>query len=89
LGGSSVRGCSDKLSHLLGSLYNIFWITKPNANIKEITQSINLKDENLTKKDAVIICGGTRDIAKNEANDVLRTLSVFDLPRLLYTQMWL
>jgi hypothetical protein len=35
----------------------------------------------------VIICGGTRDIAKNEANDVLRTLSVFDLPRLLYTQM--
>jgi archaellum biogenesis ATPase FlaH len=45
--------------------------------MKEITNSINLKDENLTKKDVVIICSGTRDVAKTEANDVLRILSEF------------
>ena len=45
LGDSQVRGCSDKLSDMLGSSYNIFGITKPNANRKEITNSINLKDE--------------------------------------------
>ena len=56
-----MHGCSGKLSDTLGSAYNIFGITKPNANIKEITKSINLKDENLTKKD-VIICGGTREV---------------------------
>jgi len=72
-----VCGCSGKLSDILGSSYNIFGITKPNVNIKEITNSINLKTENLTKKDVVIICSGTRDVAKNEANDGLRTLSEF------------
>jgi len=72
-----VSVCSGKLSDIQGISCNIFRITKPNANIKEITNSINLKDENLTKKDVVIICGGTRDVAKNEVNDGLRILSEF------------
>jgi len=29
------------------------------------------------KKDVVIICGGTREVGKNEAKDGLRTLSEF------------
>ena len=70
-------GCSGKLSDILGSSYNIFGNTKPNENIKEITNSINLKTENLTKKEIVVICSGTRDVDKNEANDGLRTLSEF------------
>jgi hypothetical protein len=41
------------------------------VNLRAITNSINLKDENVTKKDVVIICGGTRDVAKNEAKDGL------------------
>jgi archaellum biogenesis ATPase FlaH len=77
LGDSQVLGCSDKLSDILGSSCNIFGVTKPNANIKAITNSINLKDENLTKKDVVIICSGTRDVTKNEAKDGLRSLSEF------------
>jgi hypothetical protein len=50
LGDSQVWGCSEKLSDILGSLCNIIGITKPNANIRAITNSINPKDENLTKK---------------------------------------
>ena len=45
LGDSQVRGCSDKLSDILGSSYNIFGITNHKANRKKITNSINLKDE--------------------------------------------
>jgi hypothetical protein len=52
-------------------------ITKPNANTKGITDSLNLKSENLTKKDVVILCSGTRDIAKNETNIGLRYISQF------------
>jgi len=49
--------------------------TKPNANLRAITNTINVKDD--LKKKVVIICGGTRDVAKNETKDGLRTLSEF------------
>jgi hypothetical protein len=45
--------------------------------VKAVTDSINLKAEKLTRKDVVIVCGGTRDIAKNEANIGLRYISQF------------
>jgi len=63
LGDSHICGCSEKLADLLGNSYSVTGITKPNANLSAITDSINLKAEKLTKKDAVILCGGTRDIA--------------------------
>jgi predicted aconitase len=45
--------------------------------VKAVTDSINLKAEKLTMKDEVIVCGGTRYIAKNEANTGLRYISQF------------
>jgi len=77
LGDSHIRGCSDKLADLLGNSYSVIGITKPNANLSAITDSINLKRKKLTSKDTVILCGGTRDIAKNEANIGLRHISQF------------
>jgi hypothetical protein len=62
---------------LLGSSYSVIGITKPNANLSAITDLFNLKIEKLTSKDVVIFCGGTRDIAKNEANIGLRHISQF------------
>jgi hypothetical protein len=50
LGDSQVQGSSEKLSDILGSSCNIIGITKPNANIRAITNSINLKDEKRKKK---------------------------------------
>ena len=67
-----MRGCSDRLSNILGISCNTFGVTKPNANLKAITDSINISNENLTEDD-VIICGGTRYVAKNG----LRALSEF------------
>jgi hypothetical protein len=74
IGDSQVRGWADKLSDVLGSSCKIFGITKPNANLKAITNSVNRKGENFTKKDVEIICGGSRNVDKNEAKDGLRTL---------------
>jgi hypothetical protein len=41
------------------------------------THTHKTKQNNKIKKTVVIICGGTRDIAKNEAKVVLRILSEF------------
>ena len=77
LGDSHIRGCAGKLADLLGNSYSVMGITKPNANTKGITDSLNLQTEKLTKKDVVILCSGTRDIAKNETNIGLRYISQF------------
>ena len=62
--------------HLPRNSYSVIGITKPNANLSAITNSFNPKTEKLTSKDVVILCGGTRDIAKNEANIGLRHFSI-------------
>jgi hypothetical protein len=77
LGDSHIRGCSEKLANLLGNSYSVIGITKPNANVKAVTDSINLRAEKLTRKDVVIRCGGTRDVAKKEVNIGLRYISQF------------
>jgi len=65
------------MAHPLENSYSVIGITKPNANLSAITDLINLKTEKLMSKDAVILCGGTRDIATNEANIGLRHISQF------------
>jgi hypothetical protein len=45
--------------------------------MKAVTDSINLKSEKLTRKDVVILCCGTRGIAKNEAYIGLHHISQF------------
>ena len=64
LGDSHIRGCSEKLADLLRNSFRVIGITKPNANVKAVTDSINLKTEKLTRKDVVILCDGTRDTLK-------------------------
>jgi hypothetical protein len=77
LGDSHLRGCLEKLANLLGNSCSVVGITKPNASLSAITSSINLKTEKLTKNYVVIVCGGTRDVAKNETNSGLRHLPQF------------
>ena len=45
--------------------------------MKAIIDSANLKAEKLTKKAVVILCGGTRDTAKNETNTGLSIISQY------------
>jgi hypothetical protein len=80
LGDSHVRGCSEKWRSILGNAYSIIGISKPNAKIAAVIDYEYLKAENLTEKD-VVICGGTKYVAKNETKEGLR--SILKLVRLL------
>jgi hypothetical protein len=77
IGDSHVRGCSEKLTNSLGNTYRVTGITKPNANSSAILNDINLKDDDLSKRDVVIFYGGSRDIAKNESTQGLRSIMKF------------
>ena len=66
IGDSHVRGLSEKISDCLDYSFGVTGITKPNADIDAITSPLHLKNENLTKKDLIIFCGGTKDISRNE-----------------------
>lgn len=77
LGDSHVRGCSEKLASILGNVFSVIAILKPNANMGAISDSTYLKAEKLSKRN-VIICGGARDVARNETKEGLRFIFKFD-----------
>jgi hypothetical protein len=61
-----MRICSEKLANLLGKSYNVIGMSKPNVDLKAVTSTINMRLENMMNKALVIICGKTKDTAKNE-----------------------
>ena len=52
-------------------------ITKPNADIEAITSPIHLKNNNLTKKELIILYGGTKDTSRNETKKGICSLKGF------------
>jgi hypothetical protein len=62
IGDSHIRGCSEKISNLLGDLYSVTGITKPHANLKVITSPSNFQTEKYSVSDVVVICGGNMDV---------------------------
>ena len=43
-------------------------MTKPDANLKAITSSFNMKAEDYAMNYFVVICDGTIDVGRNETN---------------------
>jgi hypothetical protein len=68
LGDSYTRGCAQEVQHNLGHDFEVHGIVKPGANIIiEIIVNISTKiTGKLTKKDVVVVWGGTWDIGRNE-----------------------
>jgi hypothetical protein len=58
----------ERISNLLGDSYSVIGITKPDANLKAVTSSFNLKTEDYTMNYVVVICGGTVDVGRNETD---------------------
>ena len=77
LGSSHVRGLAERIGCSLGSFFNVCGTTKPNTDIKGITSPSYFTPDNLTKKDMIIFCGGTRDISRNESKSGLCSLKDF------------
>jgi hypothetical protein len=77
LGDSHVRGCLEKLASILGNVFSVLGISKPNVNMGAISDYMYLKAEKLPKRDVVITCGGASDVARNETNEGLRFIFKF------------
>jgi len=67
LGDSHARGYASEVQHNLDHTFEIEGTVKLGVNLEGIVASSTVITTNLTKKDAVIICGGTRDIGRNES----------------------
>jgi len=65
VGNSFTRGMAGKISHNLGSAFEVMGYVKPGAGTKVITDMPNEECTTLTKEDMVVISGGANDIAKN------------------------
>ena len=63
IGGSHVRGISERIHNYLNVPFNVTGIKKPNANTESVTSPSHFVGENLMKKDLLIFYGGTRDIS--------------------------
>ena len=66
LGDSHARGCTQEVQHNLGHDFEVQGIVKPRADSEVIVNTSNKITGKLTKKDFVVVWGGTRDVGRNE-----------------------
>lgn len=77
MGDSHARGCAQELQHNLGKGFEVQGNVKPGANLQTIVNSPTEPIRKLTKKDVVVVWGGTRDVARNESEKGLRQICNF------------
>jgi hypothetical protein len=62
---------------MLGNSFNVFSLVKPNSDLEKITVTAQSDINKLTKNDVVVVCGGSLNIARNDAKNGLRCLTHF------------
>jgi hypothetical protein len=77
IGDSHIEQCSGIIHNSLNDSYSVIGVTKPTANLETITSTRNFRAENYTRNDDVTLCGGTKDIGRNETNNGLCHLTYF------------
>ena len=66
LGDSHARGCAAGVKHLLSSDFEVFGSINPGAGMKTMKDTASVKVQQ-TKKDVVVLWGGSNDIARNNS----------------------
>ena len=74
---SHAKGCAAEIKQALGKTGKVVGYVKPGSNLKNIKNIANKEIQELTKKDVVVLWGGTNDIARNESNKGLTHLTNF------------
>jgi hypothetical protein len=77
IGDSHGRGCASKVKYNLENGFEVQGVIKPGAGLMEITSSVKEEVKHLTKKDVVIVWGGTKDVVRNETTSGLNQLIDF------------
>jgi hypothetical protein len=77
LGDSHVRGCAAEVKQKLKSEYEVIGFTNPGSAMKDIKAMAKSKMAQLTKKDVVVLWGGSNDVAQN--NSIVGLRHILDL----------
>jgi len=77
IGDSHARGCALELQHNLKQDYEIQGIVNPGASLRTIVNAPIESLGKLTKKDVIVVRGGTRDVGQNESGNGLRQIRNF------------
>lgn len=77
IGDSHSRGLTSVLKNYLGHEYSISGTIIPGARLNNITQLAKNELTNLTRKDTIIVCGGSSDVYKNKTQSGLKCLYTF------------
>ena len=71
-GDSHARVCAARVKHLLGNDFEVFGSINPGSGMERIKNTAKVKVQQLTKKDAVVLWGGSNDIASNNSLEGLK-----------------
>ena len=77
IGDSLAQGCAGELLHHVEQHYNVMGYTKPNAGLLELFNTAKEVSSKLTKKDTVIVLGGTNDMERNMHQKNLTSIEKF------------
>jgi hypothetical protein len=77
IGDSHARGCAQEVQQKLGHGFEVQGFVKPGANSQTIINTSTKTTEKLTKKDIVVVWGGTRDVGRNETGKGLQQIRNF------------
>ena len=77
IGDSHARGCAQELQHQLGQGFEVQGFVKPGATSQTVVNTSTKTMEKLTKKDVVVVWGGTRDVGRNETTKGLQQIRHF------------
>jgi hypothetical protein len=77
VGDSHTKGIATELQHKLNKNYVVQGIVKSGADLEVMVHSNMKQCKNLTKKDTLIIWGGTKEVSRNEAQKGLSNIRTF------------
>ena len=77
IGDSHARGCAQEVQHNLGHGFEVQGFVKPGGNSQMIVNTSTKTMGKLTKKDVVVVWGGTRDVGRNETEKGLHYIRNF------------
>jgi hypothetical protein len=77
MGDGHVSGYDERLRDHLGHSFNITGYVTPNVDLVIITTTKKSENKNMTKINVVMLCGGIKNIGKNETYKGLRCISKF------------
>jgi hypothetical protein len=75
LGDSHAKGCAAEVKHYLNNDFSVQGTTIPGAGMEFIKASANVKINQLTNKDVIVLWGGSNDVARNNSTEGLKVIS--------------